>query len=82
MMQDGFLAGSETMSLADILMAPTLMRLAANLPVVREYDFRARLAPWFDAMERDPTYAKVRGSEPSAARLASVGVGVPEPHGN
>jgi glutathione S-transferase len=60
-----FLGGAAP-SLADLMMAPSLERFAANLPAFRGFDLRAqpglpRLAAWYDAMEARPSYSTVRG---------------------
>ena len=56
----GFIAGNQV-SLADVMIAPAIERLAANLVTFRGYDLREKLAPWFDAMEELPAYGAVMG---------------------
>ena len=58
---DGFVCGGDGMTLADVLVAPSMSRLVANLPTFRAHDgLRERCAPWFEAMASVPAYARVR----------------------
>ena len=46
---------------ADVLVAPSMSRLVANLPTFRAHDgLRERCAPWFETMASVPAYARVR----------------------
>ena len=54
--------------MADIVFAPSLERLAANLPVLRHVDLRdaerrPNLAAWFKAMDARPSYAKAKSDD-------------------
>ena len=54
--------------MADIVFAPALERLAANLPVLRHVDLRdaerrPNLAAWFQAMDARPSYAKAKSDD-------------------
>ncbi|EEH51583.1 uncharacterized protein MICPUCDRAFT_23315 [Micromonas pusilla CCMP1545] len=63
---NGFIVG-DAMTTADVLVAPALERLAANLLTFRGYDLRcvlsytAEFEPWFLAMEATPAYRAVMG---------------------
>lgn len=57
----GLVAGDGKLSLADVLIAPAMERLEANLKTFRGYDLREKLGPWFDAMAREPAYQRVKG---------------------
>lgn len=57
---DGFIAGGSAMTLADVMVAPSLERLAAQLPALRGYKLREQLAPWFAAMQGVEAYRRVK----------------------
>jgi glutathione S-transferase len=56
----GFAAGGAQMTLADVVVAPGLERLCADLPVFRGFDLRAEIGPWLELMEALPAYQRVR----------------------
>lgn len=56
---------SRDFSLADIVYAPAMERLAANLPVMRGFELRANpdypaTAAWFAALDARPAYQRVK----------------------
>jgi len=53
-----------------VMVAPGLERLAANLPIFRDYHLREELAPWFEAMEGVAAYQAVR-SDPETHNLVA-----------
>lgn len=59
--QDGFVAGGDSLTMADIMVIPALERLAANLATFRGYDLRGKLEPWFNAIESVEAYQAIRG---------------------
>ena len=64
--------------LADIFYAPSLERLAANLPVLRhvhlrDAERRPNLAAWFQAMEARPSFARVKSDDYTHNLLARHG---------
>jgi len=56
----GFVAGGDGLTLADVVIAPGLERLCADLPVFRGFDLRAEIGPWLERMEALPAYCAVR----------------------
>lgn len=60
--------GCREFSLVDIVYAPALERLAANLPVMRGFRLRdhpdyPHTAGWFKALDERPAYQKVKSDD-------------------